>query len=176
MSTTSGEQTQTHALSVVRLLASGQAQPRVAMRGTSMTPLLKEPMVLKLGPSGDTDRVGDILVFERGGELIAHRITKISDDIVQTCGDAVPWSPEEPDRGAIVGKVVAVLADSSDNAVRLDNWPFRLRGVYKARFRPVRALPFHARVLGRRLLYALPWMRRRPYVALVQAMAARLRW
>jgi hypothetical protein len=165
----------TRTMSVVRLLAGSQAQPRVAMRGTSMTPLLHEPMVLKLGPSGATDRVGDILVFERSGELIAHRITSISKDAVQTCGDAIPWSPEQPEHTAIVGKVVAVLSDDADGATRVDTWLFRLRGIYKARFRKVRALPFRLHVLGRRLAYALPWMRKRPFVALVQAMAAKLR-
>jgi hypothetical protein len=174
MSTTSGQDTKTRAASVVRLLAGSQAQPRVAMRGMSMTPLLKEPMVLKLGPSSGDDRVGDILVFERASELIAHRITKIHGDVVQTCGDAVPWSPEEPERSAIVGKVIAVLASDDDSASRVDTLMFRLRGIYKARFRAARALPFRARVLGLRCVYALPWMRRRPYVALVQAMAAKL--
>ena len=175
MSTASSHDTQAHAVSVVRLLTGAQSLPRVAMRGTSMSPLLKEPMVLRLGPSSGDDRVGDILVFERGGELIAHRITKIHDDVVQTCGDAVPWSPEEPERAAIVGKVVAVLANDGDNAARVDTWAFRLRGMYKARFRTVRALPFRARLFVLRCVYALPWMRRRPYVALVQAMAAKLR-
>jgi hypothetical protein len=175
MSATDDAQATTRTLSVVRLLAGSQAQPRVAMRGTSMTPLLREPMVLTLGPSGASDKVGDILVFERGGELIAHRITRIRDDLVQTCGDAVPWSPEQPGRAAIVGKVVAVLADDADGAPRVDTRMFRLRGLYKARFRAVRALPFRLCVLGRRIAYALPWMRKRPFVALVQAMAAKLR-
>lgn len=164
--------TRTH--SVVRLLSDAQAQPKVAMRGTSMTPLLREPMVLKLGPSGATDKVGDILVFERSGELVAHRITKIRQDVVQTCGDAVPWSPEQPPRDSIVGKVVAVLADDTDGAARIDTWSFRVRGLYAAYARPLRALPFRAKVTARRVLYALPPKRRRTYVALVQAMAATL--
>ena len=163
------------AVNVVKLLADTKAAPRVAMRGTSMTPLLREPMVLKIGPREATDRVGDILVFERNGQLIAHRITALSKGAVQTCGDAVPWSPEYPEREEIVGKVIAVLADDSPDAAQLDSALFRLRGLYKARFRGPRALPFHASVLARRFWRALPWFRARPFVALVQTMSAVVR-
>ncbi len=162
------------AVAVVKLLAGSSSEPKVAMRGSSMSPLLREPMVLKLGPSGSGDRVGDILVFENNGQLIAHRITRLSGGVVQTCGDAVPWSPEYPELTAIVGKVVAVLADDSAGAPRVDTWLFRLRGAYNGRLRALRALPFRMRLAVRRGVRALPWFRPRPYVALIQAIAASL--
>jgi len=160
---------------VIKLLAGSSAQPRVAMRGSSMAPLLKAPMVLELGPCTGPDRVGDIVVFERNGQLIAHRITGVHQGQLQTCGDAVPWSPEYPERDAIIGRVVAVKADDAPSAVRVDGWLFNARGTYKARLRQVRALPFRMGMRARRWYRALPWARPRPFVALVEAMAGAVR-
>jgi Uncharacterised nucleotidyltransferase len=161
-------------LEVVRLLAGSSAAPRVAMRGSSMMPLLHEPMVLALGPVGD-GRVGDIVVFERAGQLVAHRITRVRRGVLQTCGDAVPWSPEYPEASSIVGKVVAVMAHDGSDATRIDTPSFWRRGIYAARLRGLRAVPFRLRSAARRMVKALPWFRPRPYVALVQAMSAAVR-
>ena len=162
-------------LEVVKLLAGSSSEPRLAMRGASMSPLLREPMVLKLGPAGSGDRVGDVLVFERDQQLVAHRLTSLRGGVIQTCGDALPWSPEYPQRSSIVGKVVAVMADDRADAPRVDTPLFRLRGLYKARFRSLRAMPFRISALGRRAINAMPWFRKRPFVALVQAMSAAVR-
>jgi len=162
-------------IEVVKLLSDRASEPRVAMRGLSMLPLLHEPMLLKLGPSGSDDRVGDILVFERDGKLVAHRITRLRHGIIETCGDAHPWAPEYPEREAIVGKVLAVLENDRPDARRIDTFLFRLRGLYKARLRAARAIPFRCPTLARRLARALPWWRARSYVTLVQAMSAVVR-
>jgi len=165
----------TRTLEVVRLLAGSSAAPRVAMRGSSMMPLLHEPMVLALGPLRGDGCVGDIVVFERDGQLVAHRITRVRGGVIQTCGDAVPWSPEYPQASSIVGKVVAVMAHDGPDAVRIDMPSFWRRGLYTARLRGLRAVPFRVRSLGLRMVRALPWFRPRPYVALVQAMSAAVR-
>ncbi|HXN09073.1 MAG TPA: nucleotidyltransferase family protein [Candidatus Acidoferrales bacterium] len=162
-------------LEVVKLLSDSATEPRVAMRGSSMMPLLHEPMLLKLGPSGSDDRVGDILVFKRDGKLVAHRITRLRHGAVQTCGDAQPWSPDYPEAETIVGKVIAVIESDRPDARRLDTLMFRLRGLYKAHFRAMRAIPFRCKLIAGRFAWALPWLRRRPYVTLVQAMSAVVR-
>ncbi len=163
------------ALEVVKMLACANATPRVAMRGSSMLPLLHEPMVLELGPAAGRERVGDIVVFERDGQFVAHRITSRRGGVLQTCGDAVPWSPEYPDPASVVGKVVAVMAHDGPNAARVDTPAFWRLGRFKAHLRGLRAAPFRLRMLGRRIVRALPWLRPRPYVALVQAMSAAVR-
>ncbi len=163
------------ALEAVKMLTGSANAPHLLIRGSSMSPLLRSPMVLKLAPSADNNRLGDIVVFERGGQLIAHRITSLRGGVLQTCGDAQPWAPEYPDRSTVVGKVTEVLASESPDAPRIDTQLFWLRGRAKAYFRSVRATPFHARRVTGRVLGALPWLRQRPYVALVQAMAASIR-
>jgi hypothetical protein len=160
---------------VVKLLAGSSSEPRLAMRGVSMTPLLREPMVLRLGPCGSDRRVGDVLVFERDGQLVAHRLTSMRGGLIQTCGDAFPWSPEYPELRSIVGKVIAVMASDSPDAPRVDTPIFRLRGVYKARCRWLRSIPFRLTTSARRAANIMPWARKRPFVALVQAMSAAVR-
>jgi len=172
----SGDALKVHVnVEVVKLLTDCASEPRLAMHGSSMLPLLHEPMLLKLGPCGSDDRVGDIVVFARDGKLVAHRITSLRHGIIETCGDARPWAPEYPEREAIVGKVIAVLESDGPDARRLDTLLFRLRGLYKARLRAQRAIPFRCKILAGRLAGALPWLRGRPYVTLVQAMSAVVR-
>ncbi|HXW50572.1 MAG TPA: nucleotidyltransferase family protein [Candidatus Acidoferrales bacterium] len=164
----------TTAIEAVKLLVGSQSAPRLAMQGRSMLPLLHEPMVLELAPAGRL-RVGDIVVFEDGGKLVAHRVTKLGSGALQTCGDARPWAPEHPAPGSIVGKVKAVRAHSGENAPVVDTAGFRIRGAIYGRTRAARALPFRCMAFARRLSKALPWRRERPYAALVEAMSASLR-
>lgn len=137
-----------------------------------MLPLMREPMVLELAPVAERIAVGDVVVFESDGKLVAHRVTSLRDSKLQTCGDARPWSPEYPARHVLVGKVKAVFENDRSGAVRVDTKIFRLRGAFYARTRALRALPFRARASGRRIGRALPWRRERSYLALVDSMAA----
>ncbi|MDQ6767663.1 MAG: nucleotidyltransferase family protein [Candidatus Eremiobacteraeota bacterium] len=163
------------ALEVVKLLADSGSSPRLAMRGTSMLPLLREPMVLTLGPCGPRHRLGEIVVFERDGQFVAHRITSVREGVIQTCGDAHPWSPEYPPESAIVGRVVAVMESDGPDAARVDTPLYQLRGSLKARFRRARAVPFYVAAFFGRFVRALPWRRVRAYVRLVQLMSAAVR-
>jgi hypothetical protein len=143
------------ARAAVKMLTGSQTGPRLAMRGASMLPLLREPMVLQLGPASARDRIGDILVFERDQQLVAHRITDVRGGRLQTCGDALPWSPEYPERDCIVGKVVAVFAHAGEGAARVDTRFFRLRGTLVARLRASRAIAFHLRTRSRALAHRM---------------------
>ncbi len=145
------------------------------MQGSSMLPLMREPMVLELAPVAERIAIGDVVVFESEGKLVAHRVTSLRDGALQTCGDARPWSPENPAAHVLVGKVKAVFENDRPGAARVDTKIFRLRGMFYARTRALRALPFRARASLRRLVRALPWYRERSYVALVDSMAAVVR-
>ena len=159
------------AIAAVKLLLGSASSPRLAMQGSSMLPLMREPMVLELAPVAERIAVGDVVVFESDGKLVAHRVTSLRDGKLQTCGDARPWSPEHPAPHVLVGKVKAVF-ENDRSAVRVDTKIFRMRGAFYARTRVLRALPFRARASGRRIGRALPWRRERSYLALVDSMAA----
>lgn len=163
------------AIAAVKLLLGSARTPRLAMQGSSMLPLMREPMVLELAPVAERIAVGDVVVFEREEKLVAHRVTGMRGGALQTCGDARPWSPEYPATHVLVGKVKAVFENDRPGAARIDTKIFRLRGVFYARSRSVRALPFRVRAFARRIGRALPWRRERSYLALVDSMAAVLR-
>ncbi|MDQ6779902.1 MAG: hypothetical protein M3Z37_01940 [Candidatus Eremiobacteraeota bacterium] len=153
-----------HIIGAVRLLTGSDAAPRVAMQGRSMRPLLRSPMVLELGPRDVPDRVGDILVFERDGKLVAHRVTGMRGGRLQTCGDAIPWQPEYPTPESVVGRVAAVYECDHPAAARVDSRLFHMRGHWKARLRGLRALPHLAGATLFALLYPLYRIALRPLV------------
>lgn len=159
------------AIAAVKLLLDSASAPRLAMQGTSMLPLLREPMVLELAPIEGSIAIGDIVVFENDGKLVAHRVTALRNGAVQTCGDARPWSPEYPPAQSYVGKVRTVFENDRPGAARVDTKAFRIRGALYARTRSARALPWLVAALTRRIGGALPWRRHRAYPALVEAMA-----
>lgn len=163
------------AIAAVKMLLGTRSVPRLAMQGTSMLPLLREPMVLELEPIVAPPARGDILVFEDERKLVAHRVTKVADGMVETCGDARPWSPEYPASASFVGKVKSVLASDAPDARRVDTRAFRARGALYARTRALRALPFRAAARLGRAANAIPWRRKRPYLALVDLMSATVR-
>ncbi len=163
------------AIAAVKLLLGSATAPRLAMQGSSMLPLMREPMVLELVPVAKRIAIGDVVVFESEGKLIAHRVTKLRAGALQTCGDAQPWAPEYPSAQVLVGTVKAVFEHDRPDAARVDTKIFRARGAFYARTRAVRALPFRARALARRIAKALPWRRERSYLALVDSMAAVVR-
>jgi hypothetical protein len=101
-------QNPTTAIAAVKLLLGSAGTPRLAMQGSSMLPLMREPMVLELAPVAQRIAVGDVVVFEREEKLVAHRVTRLRKGVLETCGDAQPWSPEYPALHALVGKVKAI--------------------------------------------------------------------
>lgn len=144
-------------------LAAGRPA-RVAMRGTSMLPLLHEPMVLELRSHALGVPVGAIAVFPAGDRIVAHRIIALHGDRVVCCGDAQPHRPETVERACILGTVARVWSTPDAGAERIDGPLFRLRGAVYARTRALRAW-----------LRAFPPARPRTFAALYAALAAILR-
>ncbi|GAC1544818.1 MAG: hypothetical protein NVS2B17_26440 [Candidatus Velthaea sp.] len=152
----------THA--AMRMLAERGQKPRFAMRGESMRPTLREPMVLELGPPAPL-RVGDIIVFA-ASVLTAHRIIAIETDAVRTSGDATPEIVERVPLHRIIGTVAGIRASDQPCAPRLE---------HSASARLARAFVFvrRARAVSRRVrtFALLPFRSRtQPFRALLEAL------
>jgi hypothetical protein len=142
-------------------LAASHAPVRIGMRGTSMLPDFREGMVLEV-TAQTTPRIGDVAVFRAGGRLVAHRVIAVKRDEIVCAGDAQPDSLDEVPRADIVGVVERVYDEEQR---RVDTPAWRMRGILRARLRPLRAVA----------LSALPFSRKRVYVALFHVMSAAVR-
>ncbi|MCX8042516.1 MAG: S24/S26 family peptidase [Desulfobacterota bacterium] len=97
----------------------------VVAAGTSMRPLIKEGYALTVVPMQESRqaRIGDIILFDRGGGMIAHRMIgrKHRCDGVwfQEKGDNT-FSPEWVHASSIIGKVVAI--DTGTHVIDLTRW------------------------------------------------------
>lgn len=159
-------------IGIIRSLAEAHKLPRINVSGDSMQPWLREPMTLELGPPAEA-RVGDIIVFSKGGYLVAHRLVATRRGFRYACGDARPWAVEEVREGELAGKVVAVYESGDEKSKRIDDLWFVIRGVILARCRAVRVRAQRLRLsLARRARGLNARRRPRGFVALVQALAA----
>jgi Uncharacterised nucleotidyltransferase len=151
----------TQAQLVRTALAAGRPA-RIAMRGTSMLPLLHEPMVLELDRFRGSARVGEIVVFRTNDRLVAHRVVGRRGDALLCAGDAQPGRLEVIDRNDVVGAVAAVWSSPASDARRIDGALLRVLGIACARTRPLRAF----------LRRALPWSRPRTFATLYATIGA----
>jgi hypothetical protein len=145
---------------VARVATDAGRRIRLAMRGVSMLPLLREPMVLEVAPLTRRSKVGDVIVFARGEILVVHRVVRYSGAGYITSGDARPLVTEDVVPTDVLGRVEAVWEDSSASARRVDTRARRLRGMWLARAHPMRALAAATRALAARALRRLPCLSR----------------
>ena len=113
---------------------------RMAMRGTSMLPLLREPMVLTIAPLRGRAPIGAILVFEGPRQLVAHRVVGYAGDDHVTAGDNTAGVRERVAPAEIIGVVREVWSENGPQARRLDGRLFRARGLAHALFHRLRSL------------------------------------
>jgi hypothetical protein len=159
---------------VVKMLCDRGAEPRVAMRGNSMLPVLHEPMVLQLVRYAGEPKLGDVLVFAHGDQLIAHRyLMRMRNGSLVLAGDAMPGRYDVIGPEHVVGTVKAVWSNAGDGAERVDRRSHRARGLCSAIYRLacVRARQVW-RTSANLLQRVNPRARPRPYVALFNALAA----
>lgn len=150
----------------IRLLAERGQRPRLAMRGTSMHPTLREPMVLELGPPAGAS-IGDVVVFQ-DERLTAHRVIALESAAVRTAGDATPGVIEVVPNHRLIGKVASVWSHHGADARRIDGSPvFRAARAFAA-LHPARVVAARAPSMVR----AVFGERTRPFGALLQAIAA----
>lgn len=83
-----------------------------------MLPTLREPMVLEVGPLERT-RIGDVLVFDDGTRLVAHRLISVRSGQLVTAGDAQPERLENVPVQKVLGRVTRVFAGPEPDAAAL---------------------------------------------------------
>src|SRR5579864_6241641 len=93
---------------VVRMALSATGTARIAMRGKSMAPYLREGMILEVRALHGPARIGDVVVFEAGPRLVAHRLIRYDGEALICSGDAQPDCTEAVHPHAVLGKVIAV--------------------------------------------------------------------
>lgn len=111
----------------------------LAMRGTSMLPLLRAPMVLEVVPLRRRARIGEILVFDQRDHYVVHRVVRYQGDAYVTSGDAQPHVVEVVPPQNVLGRVAAIRRDDGEGAPRVDGILMRVRGWSLARLHVLRA-------------------------------------
>lgn len=125
-------------LAVARVAVEGGRGARLAIRGGSMLPLLREPMTIDVRALRRRARIGEVLVFRAGEAYVAHRVVGHAGAICLTSGDAQPEVVERVAPADVLGVVEAVWSDDSPAAVRVDTAVHRWRGLLYARARTAR--------------------------------------
>lgn len=125
-------------IAVVRALLASGHRVRLAMRGPSMAPLLREPMIIEVEPLRAPAVLGDVLLYEAGGACVAHRVFGRGGGWYRTSGDAPPAIAELVPETAVLGRVAAVWSDATPSARRVDGPLYLLRGRCIARVRQLR--------------------------------------
>ena len=109
------------------LLKTGRLRLRV--RGTSMEPALPAGCIIEARPVPASLHVGDIVLFHRSDDLVAHRLVAHTAAGWLTRGDAVA----EPDPPITEDQILAVVA-----VVRAPNAARRSSSLLRPRLRNVR--------------------------------------
>ncbi len=118
---------------VAEAAMSGGRRARFSMRGSSMLPLLHEPMILVVAPVERRAQVGELLVFTQSDAQIVHRVVGFAGGEYITSGDAQPHLTERVPSSDVLGVVESVWEDGSESARRVDTRGHRLRGSWYAR-------------------------------------------
>ena len=76
------------------------------VQGTSMQPFLYDSRDTVILTNPEKIKTGDIVVYERGGYYVMHRVIRIKNGVIDTLGDNL----DVPERGIPVENVVAVVS------------------------------------------------------------------
>jgi hypothetical protein len=146
---------------IARVATESGRRVRFAMRGRSMLPLLREPMILDVAPLAGRPSVGDVIVFAWGDVQAAHRVIGYDEGRYVASGDAQPEVREHVGPSAVLGRVESVWENDSPSARRVDTGLHRLRGQWFARAHPMRRQAARARALARSAVRRLLRLTRR---------------
>jgi hypothetical protein len=146
---------------IARVATESGRRVRFEMRGRSMLPLLREPMLLEVAPLSRRSSVGDVLVFAWGDIQVAHRVIGYDGENYRTCGDACPLVTENVAPCKVLGRVEAVWQDGSPSTRRIDDGFHRLRGRCFAYSHPIRRPAAAAKAIARNVLLRLVHIARR---------------
>jgi len=88
------------------LASFGQA--RLPVTGSSMFPCMQPGDLLEIRRAAGPIQTGDVVVFERHGKLVVHRVVDKTGDLLVTRGDRVRYPDASVPAAAILGCVVAI--------------------------------------------------------------------
>jgi hypothetical protein len=146
---------------MARVAIESGRRVRFAIRGRSMSPLVREPMVLEVAPLQGRARIGDILVFAWGDNQVAHRVVGYAAENYVTCGDAQPGATEIVAPSLVVGRVHSIWKNGSAPARRVDGTCRRLCGLLYAHGYPIRRRAARSAAIARAARrYVLTFARR----------------
>ncbi len=104
--------------------AAGATGPlRLTVTGNSMRPLLQAGdgvVVQSIDPLAL--RPGDMIVVQRGGEWITHRLVVVDERGWHTHGDATCYGDEAASAAQIVGRVIAIERNGQTIDLRQPRW------------------------------------------------------
>lgn len=137
---------------------------KLRMTGSSMRPLLREPMVLEVSGAGDP-RIGDVVVFADRDTIVAHRLFARRRGVLLTAGDAQPECVESVPLDRVLGRVTRVYSGRDPDAQEIALQRIRAMHLFLALTRAPRAL---FRLAAR----AFPLTRPRRFAAFAAALRA----
>jgi len=88
------------------LASFGQA--RLPVTGSSMFPSMQPGDLLEIRRPTGPIQTGNVVVFERHGKLVVHRVVSQTGDLFITCGDRVRYPDAPVSAAAILGCVIAI--------------------------------------------------------------------
>ena len=108
-------------LAAETLRTSGRLRLRVT--GWSMFPSVRPGDTLMIERVElDSVDCGDIVLFERGGQLYVHRVVRKSGAKILTRGDAMPQADPEVEEQELLGRVRLILRHGERVEVRRKRW------------------------------------------------------
>lgn len=115
------------AVAVLRQRLAERTAIELQVQSASMLPVIRPGDMISVGSvSVDTLRSGDIIVYERSGVFIVHRVLRVDARVVITKGDNARMVDIRVDKNAIIGKVVSV--EKQSGRIRFDTSVWRLIG------------------------------------------------
>jgi signal peptidase I len=96
---------------------------RLRITGCSMLPVILPGDVLTVGRS-DCDELmpGQIILYNRDGRLIAHRVIRVLDESLITRGDSLPAADMPVQFTEVVGRVEGILRNGRPVSTRPSYW------------------------------------------------------
>lgn len=143
------EQREAIGCGLVAEVAGGFGEVRLKVTGASMIPALWPGDVITVKPDAAESQPGQVVLYRRGGKLVAHRVVRAENGLIVTRGDAI--SQNDPlIRGAdIVGRVVAVVRNGRPADFEQSHWGRAFSAMLRRSDFCLRmALRWHNRVRG----------------------------
>ncbi len=124
---------------------------RLRVSSDSMRPLLRmgdEVIVQRVDPH--TLQPGDVLVMQRGGDWITHRLVAVDEHGWHTHGDNTRYADEPASAAEIIGRVIAIERETQTIDLRQPHWRTIDRRINRVQRFQLRVLTRGRRFVGTR--------------------------